>query len=188
MVHKSVSLEEAVTAVTAAHSAVWHAVAGYRYMWDAPDRDTPFELTIFGNIIATEPFPGLGIDWRYTVHPALLRERAQEVVKHTARQAIIDVSDAVRSYGLSSGQKARYSANSVVVLLRALRLAYAHRSDDWRFDRSPLPLQWRQIRLVEGMEGRSISELIMLSDQLRLLNDAIHLLDPGNPLTASVHR
>lgn len=157
-------------------------------MWDAHDEGAPFELTIFGDLIATQPFPGLGIDWRYKVYPERLRERAQDVVKHTARQAIIEASDAVWWYGASAGLEMEYSANPVVVLLRALRLAYAHRADDWKFGNAPLPLQWRQIRLVTGMNGKSVSETILLSDQLYLLNDAIYLLDPSSPLVASVHR
>lgn len=34
MVQKVVSLEEAIYAVIATCSAVWHAIVGYRYMWD----------------------------------------------------------------------------------------------------------------------------------------------------------
>ncbi|MFS5596682.1 hypothetical protein V2V61_11035 [Streptococcus agalactiae] len=183
-----VSLEEALHAVTAAHAAVWQAIAGYRYMTDVHDKGEHFELTIFGDMIVSKPFPGLAIDWRYTVHPERLPERAQEVVRYTARQAIMDTHDAVWKYVESNRLKNQYLANPVLVLLRALRLAYAHRADDWRFQDSPLPLQWRQLKLVPGMNGQSIHETILLSDQLFLLNDAIHLLDPSNPLVIPVHR
>nr|WP_310444285.1 hypothetical protein [Stenotrophomonas rhizophila] len=157
-------------------------------MWDAHDQGTPFELTIFEDLIATKPFAGLAIDWRYTVYPERLRERAQEVVKYTARQAIVDVHDAVWWYGKAAGLASQYSANPVVVLLRALRHAYSHRADDWEFSGAPLPLQWRQLSLVAGMGGKTVSQTIFLSDQLYLLNDAIFLLDPTSPLTANVYR
>lgn len=188
MAATKVSLEEAIHAVTVAHSALWQAIAGYRYMTDVHDKGEHFQLTIYGDMIVSKPFPGLGIDWLFTVHPERLPERAHEVVKHTARQAIIDVSDALWGYAKSNGLEVAYSTNPVVVLLRALRLAYAHRADDWNFTRAPLPLQWRQLELVNGMNGKSVSETILLSDQLFLLNDAIHLLDPNNPLVTPVHR
>lgn len=188
MVRKLVSREEAIYAVTAAHSAVWHAIAGFRYMWDAHDRGAPFELTIFEDLIATKPFAGLAIDWRYTVYPERLRERAQEVVKYTARQAIVDVHDAVWWYGMTAGLARQYSENPVVVLLRALRHAYSHRADDWDFGGTPLPMQWRHLSLEIGMGGKSVSQSIFLSDQLYLINDAIFLLDPGSALAATVHR
>lgn len=188
MAATNVSLEEALHAVTVAHSALWQAIAGYRYMTDVHDKGEHFQLTIFGDMIVSKPFPGLAIDWRYTVHPERLPERAQEVVRHTARQAIVDVSDALWGYAQSSGCKDEYASNPVVVLLRALRLAYSHRADDWNFQRAPLPLQWRHLSLVHGMNGKSVSETIVLSDQLYLLNDAIHLLDPSSPLVVSVHR
>ncbi|CRD45803.1 hypothetical protein [Stenotrophomonas indicatrix] len=183
-----VSLEEALHAVTAANAAVWQAIAGYRYMTDVHDKGEHFELTIFGDMIVSKPFPGLAIDWRYTVHPERLPERAQEVVRYTARQAIMDTHDAVWKYLESNRLKDQYLANPVLVLLRALRLAYAHRADDWQFKDSPLPLQWRQLQLVAGMNGKSVSETMLLSDQLYLMNDAIHLLDPNNPLVAPVQR
>lgn len=188
MVRKVVSLDEAMQAVTAAQSAVWHAIAGFRYMWDAHDSGTPFELTIFEDLIATEPFAGLAIDWRYTVYPERLRQRAQEVVKYTARQAIVDVHDAVWWYGVNAGLKDQYVEEPVVVLLRALRHAYSHRADNWDFGGAPLPLQWRQHALVSGMGGKPVSQSIFLSDQLYLINDAIFLLDPSSPLTATVYR
>jgi hypothetical protein len=188
MTQRHVSLDEAVEAVTGAHSAVWHAIAGHRYVTDVHDEGSPFQLTIYGDHIVSKPFPGLGIDWLYTVYPERLKERAYDVVKHTARQAIIDASDAVWGYGASNGLKALYSAEPTVVLLRALRLAYAHRADNWDFGKALLPLQWRQLRLTSGMDGKSVSETIFLSDQLFLLNDAIFLLDPQSPLVAAVHR
>jgi hypothetical protein len=188
MAATKVSLEGAMYAVTAAHSALWQAIAGYRYMTDVHDKGEPFQLTIFGDMIVSKPSPGLANDWLYTVHPERLPERAQEVVRHTARQAIIDVSDTLWGYAQSAGLEVEYSANPVVVLLRALRLAYAHRADDWNFQKAPLPLQWRQLELVHGMNGKTVSETLLLSDQLYLLNDAIHLLDPNSPLVASVHR
>ncbi|MNV83581.1 hypothetical protein D3C71_1773970 [compost metagenome] len=100
----------------------------------------------------------------------------------------MDTHDAVWKYLESNRLKDQYLANPVLVLLRALRLAYAHRADDWQFKDSPLPLQWRQLQLVAGMNGKSVSETMLLSDQLYLMNDAIHLLDPNNPLVAPVHR
>lgn len=183
-----VSLEDAIYAVTVAHAAVWQAIAGYRYMTDVHDEGKPFQLTIFQDMIVSKPYPGLAIDWLYTVHPERLPERAQDVVRHTARQAIVDASDALWGYAQSNGLEGEYSANPVVVLLRALRLAYAHRADDWNFKRAPLPLHWRHLELTQGMNGKSVSETIVLSDQLFLLNDAIHLLDPSSPLVAPVRR
>ncbi|NEK75101.1 MAG: hypothetical protein G3W62_20480 [Xanthomonas euvesicatoria] len=73
-------------------------------------------------------------------------------------------------------------------MLRALRNAYAHRRDDWNFGNAKLPLRWRQLDLVAGMQGLTVSEMIFLNEQLLLINDAIHLLDPDNALTTQVHR
>lgn len=55
MARKVVSLEEATYAVTAAHSAVWRAIAGFRYMWDAHEEGAPFELTIFEILLPRNP-------------------------------------------------------------------------------------------------------------------------------------
>lgn len=91
-------------------------------------------------------------------------------------------------YALASGLKRSYESEPAVVLLRALRNAYAHRRDDWNFGNAKLPLRWRQLDLVAGMQGLTVSEMIFLNEQLLLINDAIHLLDPDNALTTQVHR
>lgn len=183
-----VQLDQAMHAVSAANSAVWHAIAGYRYMYEARDEGTPFELIIDRDYIATQPFPGLGINWTFKVYPERLRERAQEVVRYAARQAIVEISDAMWGYAIAADLKDQYAANPVVVLLRAVRNAYAHRKDDWDFGKAKLPLRWRQLDLVPGMHGKTVSETIFLNEQLLLMNDAIHLLDPSSPLVVSVHR
>ncbi|AZU12210.1 hypothetical protein PK69_22225 [Xanthomonas phaseoli pv. phaseoli] len=73
--------DAAIQAVTTANSAVWHAIAGFRDMREAGNAGVPFELTIDGHYIATEPFPGLGVNRAFKVYPEQLRERAQEVVR-----------------------------------------------------------------------------------------------------------
>ncbi|WP_342343561.1 hypothetical protein [Xanthomonas phaseoli] len=122
------------------------------------------------------------------VYPEQLRERAQEVVRYTARQAIVEISDAMWRYALASDLKRSDESEPAVVLLRALRNAYAHRRDDWAFGKAELPLRWRQLDLVPGMQGLPVSETIFLNEQLLLINDAIYLLDPDSTLTRQVHR
>ncbi|QUW75814.1 hypothetical protein [Xanthomonas oryzae] len=180
--------DAAIQAVIAANSAVWHAIAGFRYMREARDAGVPFELIIDGDYIATEPFPGLGVNWTFKVYPEQLRERAQDVVRYTARQAIVEISDAMWKYALASDLKRSYESEPAVVLLRALRNAYAHRRDDWAFGNAKLPLRWRQLDLVPGMQGLTVSETIFLNEQLLLINDAIYLIDPDSALTTQVHR
>lgn len=51
--------DAAIQAVTTANSAVWHAIAGFRYMREAGDAGVPFELILDGDDIATEPLPVL---------------------------------------------------------------------------------------------------------------------------------
>ncbi|UWI57719.1 hypothetical protein [Xanthomonas oryzae] len=145
-------------------------------------------LIIDGDYIATEPFPGLGVNWTFKVYPEQLRERAQDVIRYTARQAIVEISDAMWKYALASDLKRSYESEPAVVLLRALRNAYAHRRDDWAFGNAKLPLRWRQLDLVPGMQGLTISETIFLNEQLLLINDAIYLIDPDSALTTQVHR
>ncbi|MBO9789015.1 hypothetical protein [Xanthomonas phaseoli] len=157
-------------------------------MREAGDAGVPFELIIDGDYIATEPFPGLGVNWTFKVYPEQLRERAQEVVRYTARQAIVEISDAMWRYALASDLKRSDESEPAVVLLRALRNAYAHRRDDWAFGKAELPLRWRQLDLVPGMQGLPVSETIFLNEQLLLINDAIYLLDPDSTLTRQVHR
>ncbi|TAP20240.1 hypothetical protein EYR01_10615 [Xanthomonas oryzae pv. oryzae] len=140
-------------------------------------------LIIDGDYIATEPFPGLGVNWTFKVYPEQLRERAQDVIRYTARQAIVEISDAMWKYALASDLKRSYESEPAVVLLRALRNAYAHRRDDWAFGNAKLPLRWRQLDLVPGMQGLTISETIFLNEQLLLINDAIYLVAPEKPLS-----
>ncbi|MBO9721780.1 hypothetical protein [Xanthomonas phaseoli] len=165
--------DAAIQAVTTANSAVWHAIAGFRDMREAGNAGVPFELIIDGDYIATEPFPGLGVNWTFKVYP---------------EQAIFEISDAMWRYALASGLKRSDESEPAVVLLRALRNAYAHRRDDWAFGKAELPLRWRQLDLVPGMQGLTVSETIFLNEQLLLINDAIYLLDPDSTLTTQVHR
>ncbi|UXW33472.1 hypothetical protein IXO644_004615 [Xanthomonas oryzae pv. oryzae] len=60
--------------------------------------------------------------------------------------------------------------------------------DDWAFGNAKLPLRWRQLDLVPGMQGLTVSETIFLNEQLLLINDAIYLIDPDSALTTQVHR
>lgn len=180
--------DQAMLAVTGAHSAVWHSIAAFRYMSEARDEGIPFDLTIFRDDIVTQPYAGLAVDWSFRVYPERLRERAQEVVRYTARQAIIEISDALRMYAIAIKRKTEYEQYPAVALLRAARNSYAHRRDDWDFSGTKLPLRWRQLDLVAGMHGKSVSETLFLNEQLLLMNDAIYLLDPESPLTATVYR
>lgn len=183
----TISRDAALDSIVAAHSALAHAIAGYRYLLTASPEEPPFELIIDRDVIALTPYPGLAVGWIYTVYPDQLKERAQEVVRYTARQAIVDVYKAVWMYALSSGLDQAWRNEPVLVLLRAARVAYAHGADDWKFEASvTLPLRWRQIEIVPGMHGKSVSETIRLSEQLHLIHDALRLLDPQSPLLANV--
>ncbi|WP_139074344.1 hypothetical protein [Xanthomonas bromi] len=141
-----------------------------------------------GDNVATEPFPGLGVNCTFKVYAEQVRKRVQEVVRYTARQAIVEISDALWRDASASDLKLSHENAPAVVLLRALRNAYSHRRDDRAFGNAKLPLRWRQLDLVPGMRGLTVSETIFLDEQLWLINEVIYLLDPGSALTTQVQR
>ncbi len=179
--------DAAIQAVIAANSAVWHAIAGFRYMREARDAGVPFELIIDGDYIATEPFPGLGVNWTFKVYPnscASVRRTWFDIPRVKQSSKSLMPCGSMRWHQTSSG------AMKVSPPLSCCAPCATHMPivGMTGLSNAKLPLRWRQLDLVPGMQGLTVSETIFLNEQLLLINDAIYLIDPDSALTTQVHR